>query len=76
MIDMLVKEELSRINAEPVLSEYEDTVKSDIMIWGYQQNIDRMGEGKSIVKYDTFKDLVTAYWAEQIGSFGKLRAIR
>lgn len=75
-MEALVQEELNRINALPVLSEFEDSVKSDIMIWGYQQNMDRLGNGLSIMKYDTFKELAIAYWDEKTSSFGKLRAIR
>jgi hypothetical protein len=75
-MEALVQEELNRINALSVQSEFENLVKSDIMIWGYQQNINRLGNGLSIIKYDTFKELAIAYWNEKSSSFGKLRAIR
>jgi hypothetical protein len=75
-MEALVQEELNRINPLSVSSEFEDSVKNDIMIWGYQQNIDRLGNGLSIMKYDTFKELAIAYWNEKTNSFGRLRAIR
>lgn len=69
-MEALVQEEVNRINALAVLSEFEDSVKSDIVIWGYERNIARAAQGLPAIKQD-FKNLVEDFWGDCIGSYGK-----
>jgi hypothetical protein len=75
MIDNFVQEEMNRVYASNVVSDFEDSVKSEIIIWGYEQNIAREAKGQPTIKQD-FKDLAADFWNDRISSFGKLRAIR
>lgn len=74
-MDTFVRDEVARINANSVVSEFEDSVKSEIIIWGYERNMARKEVGLDPIK-QSFKDLANDFWNEKIGSYGKLRAIR
>jgi hypothetical protein len=75
-VEHIVQTELNRVHASSVISEHEDSVKSEIMIWGIQNNMDRISSGLQPIKYSTFRDLANEFWNERIESYGKLRAIR
>lgn len=75
-MDSFVQDEISRINAQPVFSDFESDVKSEIMIWGYKINEDRIEHGIAPMKFSSFEDLTKAFWNERFSDYGKLRAIR
>lgn len=75
-MDIFVRDEISRVNAQPVVSDFESDVKSEIMIWGYKINEDRIERGIPPIKFSSFEDLAKAFWNERFRDYGKLRAIR
>jgi hypothetical protein len=74
-MEAFVQNEIARINASDKLSDFENDVKSEIIIWGYERNISRKENGLNPIK-QTFKDLANDFWEERINDYGKLRAIR
>lgn len=69
-------DEIARITAKDVMSEHEESVKCEMMIWGNKRNMDRISSGLHPTEYYSFKDLVDDFWNSRIESYGKLRAIR
>lgn len=62
----VVQTELNRINSSEVVSEHEQTVMSDIWLWGLKINADLVCAGKEPIKYDSLEDFVKAYWADRL----------
>ena len=65
--DAMTHDELGRIHACATTSDFEDSIKSQIMIWGYENNMLRLADGLSPAKYETFELLAQAYWKDYIG---------
>jgi hypothetical protein len=75
MKENIVKDEIYKVNARTSFSEFEDSVRSDIMIWGYEINLKRLSEGKEPMKFDKFEDLCRAYWDDMLSDMGKPRIV-
>lgn len=54
--------ERNRIHPLEVKSEFEDGIFSEIMIWGYSENIKRIENAQPVIKYPSIKELAVAYW--------------
>ena len=63
MYDPVMYDELACLSAQPVESDFESSVKSDIMIWGYGVNMIRLANGQDP---STFKQLAEGYWNEKL----------
>lgn len=66
-MDNFTADETLRIHAEPVASEFENTVKEEIMAWEstFYQNNDQ-----------SMEELIKQYWEEQFKSYGMIYAVR
>ena len=63
MTDTIVKEEALRVHAQPTKSDFEMSIFSDIMIWGYERNMELFEQGKPMIKHPSMKELAEEYWA-------------
>lgn len=77
-MDDTYQTEVNRVNAVETLSDFEESVRSEIMNWGYEQN-ERLGsQGKEMIKFNTFDNLARAYWNTITSTYGQreLRATK
>lgn len=65
MFDNFSNDELSRVAASPVKSEYELSVHEDIKNWVYEQNLLSLANGDDPVEFSSFQKLVDAYWRDR-----------
>jgi hypothetical protein len=62
-MDHTLETEILRVHAPVCKSEFEKNIFSDIVIWGYERNINRIKNGLEPIVREDVKELAEEYWA-------------